>query len=129
MKVLIATKETQGRRANDFNWTNEGELVTFPTFECSRGFVDDDCGCHRSMSGTESLKATTTVQVVERDITIEDLTKRFLDMLREGKWDKISRGTELIRKAKEMAEEIIEVTEPFPPGVILERRTNFQVRN
>jgi hypothetical protein len=66
MKVLVATRETQGERRNDFCWVPEGELVTFPTFECDGDQSPDDrCGCHRSMTGVKSRKATTTFKVVE----------------------------------------------------------------
>jgi hypothetical protein len=65
MKVLVATKDTQGRRQNDFCFVPEGELVTFPTFECTSGTVDDHCGCGRSMTGVRCRKATTTFKVVE----------------------------------------------------------------
>jgi hypothetical protein len=36
MKVLVATDQTRGWRANDFCWTVEGELVFFPPLECAR---------------------------------------------------------------------------------------------
>ena len=67
MKVLVATNETQGARENDFCWTVEGELVFIPPIECGRGYVDDNCGCRRSMAGMVSWRATTTVKVVERE--------------------------------------------------------------
>ena len=67
MKVLAATRQTQGWRDNDFCSTVEGELVFFAPFECSRGFVDDDCGCRRSMAGLVRHRATTTIKVIERE--------------------------------------------------------------
>ena len=67
MKVLAATRQTQGWRDNDFCWTVEGELVFFAPFECSRGFVDDDCGCRRSMAGLVRHRATTTIKLIERE--------------------------------------------------------------
>jgi hypothetical protein len=65
MKVLVATEETQGRRPNDFCFTEEGELVLFGS-ECSRETIDGPCGCRRSLVGVRSGMATTTVRVVER---------------------------------------------------------------
>jgi hypothetical protein len=66
MKVLTATKETQGWRDNDFCCAVEGELVLFPPLECGRGSVDDGCGCRRSMAGLGSHLATTTIKVADR---------------------------------------------------------------
>ena len=67
MKILVATKEGQGQRKNDFCWAEEGEVVKFPS-ECDRETVDGRCGCRRSMSGANSLKGTKTMKVVEFDI-------------------------------------------------------------
>ena len=128
MKILVATKETQGRRTNDFCWCKEGELLMFSTFQCSGGFVDDECGCHRAMSGIETLTATTTMRVVEEDVAVEDLIKRIFDALRQGSWDKMFNDVTLLKKARTIVKEIIEITEEFPPGVVLERREGFQVR-
>ena len=72
MKILVATKETQGFRDSDFSWAREGELVRFDS-ECDRdkNRIDGGCGCRRSMVGLETGRATTTFKVVEMDITTE----------------------------------------------------------
>ena len=77
MKVLIATKETQGRRKSDFSHTTDGELVTFG-FECDRdrNNIDGGCGCRRTMVGIKSGRGTTTFMVSELDITRDELIKR-----------------------------------------------------
>jgi hypothetical protein len=67
IQVLTATRETQGRRDDDFCWTVEGELVLFTPMEYGHGDVNDRCGCLRSMAGVVSYCATTTVKVVERN--------------------------------------------------------------
>ncbi len=64
MKVLVATKETQGRRANDFCFAGINDLVRMP-IECSSGYIDDPCGCHRSWTSTLNNKYTTTCKVIE----------------------------------------------------------------
>ena len=68
MKVLVGTKDTQGKRKNDFSFTDEGELVTFGT-ECDREAVDGHCGCKRSLVGMKTRKGTTTFKVVEKKIS------------------------------------------------------------
>ena len=62
MYVLVATKETQGDRGNDYGWTVEGELVFVPTIECR----EPRCGCSRGFAGVSSHRATTTAMVVDR---------------------------------------------------------------
>ncbi len=78
IKWLIATKETQGQRPNDFNWCNEREVV-FTGFSCHNGETpDDSCGCGRSFSGLETSKGTTTMQVVALPWDPCDLIKAVL---------------------------------------------------
>lgn len=78
IKWLIATKETQGQRPNDFNWCNEREVV-FTGFSCHNGETpDDSCGCGRSFSGLETRKGTTTMQVVALPWDPCDLIKAVL---------------------------------------------------
>jgi len=69
MKVLVATKETQGERKSDFFWTEEGEYVYFG-FECCN---TESCGCSWSFSGMKSRKGTTTAKVIDASITKEML--------------------------------------------------------
>jgi len=62
MKLLVATTQTQGQRQNDFCWATPGEILHFGS-ECDREGIDGACGCKRSLSGLDSLKATTTMIV------------------------------------------------------------------
>ena len=64
MHVLVATKETQGRRDNDFSFVPEGELIKRPS-TCSNGTADDSCGCSRALSGVACHQSTTTVKVAD----------------------------------------------------------------
>lgn len=125
MKLLVATKETQGARANDFHGANENEIVVF-SFECDGETVDGSCGCRRAMTGVNSSGGTTTFKVVESDWTSEKLKNVFFQ-----RYKKI--GME-IEEAEEMSEEssldLIEVANQFSIGQIIERRGyDFQVRN
>ena len=51
MKVLVATKESQGELPGDYSWTVEGELVTAVVCECSS---PKKCGCGRGFPGLAS---------------------------------------------------------------------------
>lgn len=63
-QYLVATKEKQGVRSNDFSYADEGHIATFGSV-CDRATVDDKCGCKRAMVTPSNAKATTTVKVVE----------------------------------------------------------------
>lgn len=67
MKYLVATRETQGERANDFFFCLEGEPVHFGVICDGDSGADSSCGCSRSMIGLSSRKATTTVRVTDVD--------------------------------------------------------------
>lgn len=62
MKVIIATKETQGMRVWDMCYALEGELVMRPPVECHC----PDCPCERDMVGLGSRAGTTTFTVADR---------------------------------------------------------------
>ncbi len=85
MKALVATKETQGRRTNDFCHCVEGEYVTYG-FECDRETVDGVCGCKRSLLGFDSSKATTTFRVATADLTENRLRELLRDKLTREGW-------------------------------------------
>lgn len=126
MKYLIATKETQGRRKNDFIWADEGEFVRFGS-ECDGGFVDGHCGCRRSMRGVNSGKGTTTMKVVEIDDKVkkEIINKTASEFA--DHWG-VPKG-KAKRMANEDVEHIMNVLEEIPVGVIMEKRGDeFQSR-
>ena len=85
MKVLVATNEGQKQRKNDFSHTTEGEFVKFG-FECDGETVDGNCGCKRGMVGFDTLKATTTFKVTEKDISKENYISRLLESERRAGW-------------------------------------------
>jgi hypothetical protein len=121
MKVLVATEQTQGQRSNDFCWVPEGEMVRFG-MECDsdRGNPDGGCGCSRSMSGMKSHKATTTMMVVDKDITPEQYTNAVLESLKGGGW--IEKDATESEWATEDAEELLRVADGFDVGDIIEKR-------
>lgn len=128
MKVLVSTKKTQGQRANDFSFVEEDELV-MPSWTCSTGYADDNCGCRRDVAGIVIHKATTTMKVVERDITLAQLTKKIESALIESGFRDGDTRTRVILKEKTIAETatarartITEACERFSVGAVLEYR-------
>ncbi len=115
MKLLVATKQGQGKRTNDFFWANEGEIVRFG-MECDGEEVDGGCGCRRALSGIMTAKGTTTMEVAELPIDVEDLTNLMVVSLKLGGWDALK------DRAKDLAQEMINAAEPFPVGAVVERR-------
>jgi hypothetical protein len=125
MKVLVATSETQGQRDNDFCFVPEGELLHFG-FECDQETIDGTCGCRRSMSGLDCSKATTTIKVIESDITSEDLSKKITDFYINAWKMEENKAKEL---AKEEVKDLLRIVNSLEVGAILEKRgTKFQER-
>ena len=62
MKVLVATKRSQGMREWDMCFALEGELVMRPPVSCDC----PDCPCERDMIGLGSRSGTTTFTVANR---------------------------------------------------------------
>lgn len=84
MKVLVATKESQGEAPGDYAWTVDGELVTPVGGECSS---PSTCGCGRGFAGLASSRATTTAMVVElSELTRDQLWDAVSDSLERGGW-------------------------------------------
>ena len=83
MKVLVATRRTQGQRPDDFCFTLDGELVSLPVVVCKAR----DCGCERSMGGTATKRGTTTFTVADRAEIDVGIYRRLLrDDLVTGGW-------------------------------------------
>lgn len=116
MKFVTATYETQGNRVNDFQFCFEGEIV-FPGLVCSRGSVDDSCGCRRSLGGLLTRKAGTTFKVNELpDHHKEKLIHLIMVSEKDAGWP----GTEEMAQAR--VEQVDELLEEFLPGDIVEFR-------
>jgi hypothetical protein len=125
MHVLVATKETQGQRKNDFCHASDGEIVNF-VFECDGESVDGDCGCKRSMGGISTHKATTTVMVVEMSITQPKFIHRIRESLIKGGWAKV--GVDASELAVADAKELLRIANWYNIGDVLEKRGNKFVR-
>ena len=125
MKVLVATRNTQGQRGNDFCFVPEGEIVAFPAAECTGEKIDGSCGCRRSMEGIKSHKATTTVMVADNPrLSLFDLVEKILSY-RKAIGFKVSEGG-----AQLLAEDLWDIAQRHEVGTVLERRgKRFVVRN
>lgn len=129
MKLLVATKETQGKRKNDFCFCDEGEIVIFPVFECDRERIDGDCGCRRSMVGTKSRKATTTMKVIDSITTCAELENIIRQSLDNGGWLKLMDEKEIQKWITRDAKSLVELAASFNIGDIIEKRGNkFRAR-
>jgi hypothetical protein len=122
VKVLVATKITQGRRKNDFAHATDDELVTFSE-PCDGEPVDGTCGCQRSFSGLESLRATTTAIVVDRpDLTAESLASVVATSLTKSGYADILSADDLQKRARQDAAELLRIAAAFPLAAIVEKR-------
>ncbi len=122
MKVLVATKQTQGQRKNDFCFCTEGELVKFG-MECDGESVDGSCGCKRALCGMDTSKATTTMMVVDLPtVSPEGFRAKWHEaMTREG-W--LKHGTEDENRKWEADDcaELLRLAEFFAVGAVIEKR-------
>jgi hypothetical protein len=127
VKALVATKDGQGVRKNDFCWVPEGEIVHFP-FECDRDRDDVDayCGCRRSMVGIECAKATTTMKVEELDTTEQQVFEKLKRHYMED-WLMDEKRAE--KMARDELEDLKRIAKTFRAGAVLEKRgAVFQIR-
>jgi hypothetical protein len=120
MKLLVASRDTQGSRTNDFCWAEEGEIVTYGS-ECAEERVDGPCGCRRALRGVRTRKATTTFAVVERsDLSHLDLARLVAVSLVAGGWyPDVARAREA---SKVDALRLSAVALAHAEGTVLERR-------
>ena len=71
MKILVSRDAVQGDRYDDFQFTADGEPLSFPVVVCEGVDLDGEahaqrCGCERSFTGVESAKGTTLAVVEDR---------------------------------------------------------------
>lgn len=126
LRVLAATAETQGRRRNDFFWTTEGELVGPLLMECSSGTIDDACGCRRGLGGLTTHKVTTTVKVIEVEMTMDEYAAAIRSSHLAGGWAETVVTERLVQQH---AAEMLAVAARYEVGTVLERRgSEFNVR-
>ncbi len=115
MKVLVATRRTQGSRADDFHWGIDGELVWISEVcATDRRGVGKGCGCGRAFAGLVSHRAGTTAEV--RDIpemTMPEYEKALAAGLADAGWP--------ASWAPEMAREQARFAAGWDEGAVIER--------
>jgi hypothetical protein len=120
MRVLVATRQTQGERDDDFSETIEGELV-FDAGPCDESFRREtwDCTCSIGFCGLASGEFTTTAVVADLKVAPREFERLF----REGL------GPEGICAdcAKDMAQSARMFALRWPVGTVIERQ-QFDIR-
>ncbi|MGN6408755.1 MAG: DUF7715 family protein [Curtobacterium sp.] len=119
MRVMVATRESQGRRADDFDWCLDGELV-WVAEPCDRDRRGDlnSCGCGRAFAGMASHRSTTTAVIreipgLDRSGLTATLRMSLQDQGWPGAW------------AEELVEDLVRWGEAWPEGTVLERNLDF----
>jgi hypothetical protein len=121
MKVLTSTAASQGVRANDFDWTIEGELVWIG-WVCAKDRKNPDggCGCGRSFSGLSSHRATTTAQVRDLPFTRDDVLTALTGYLESAGY-----GTFEPSELVDEVDELLAIVSEWDVGTIIERRLDL----
>lgn len=122
MKILVATKETQGKRKSDFSHVEEGELIYFGSGPCDRDKddIDGGCGCMRAVVGIKTGMATTTFKVVETDLRPSEV----LALVKET-YVKSGFGKYMTEKDyMDETGELIMLASKYKVGSVMEKRGN-----
>ncbi len=123
MKLLTATHEGQGERDGDFCHAIEGELVLLGLV-CATDANDPDggCGCGRAFSGMSSMRATTTAQVRELDLTIDDLRVAVEAYLVSAGYAAHLAPVELSDLVEETVDDCVHLAHVWEVGTVVGRR-------
>jgi hypothetical protein len=114
MKALIATRQSQGARSDDFHWCTDGELVWLPD-PCPTGRRGGVCDCVRVFAGVSSHRRTTTAVVGQ----LEGLTIRScIDMVRYS----LAREGLSDAWVPRAVDRMLRLAEGTAEGVVLERK-------
>jgi hypothetical protein len=116
MKIITATRQTQGERSNDYDFCIDGELVMLPPVICDRDADDADggCGCGRGWAGLNSHRATTTAVVVDLAMSFDDYTEAIRSSLGQQGWPDV--------EAAAVAVELADLASHYPSGTVLGHR-------
>ena len=121
MKILTATGASQGARANDYEWTVEGELVWVEE-PCGwdRDDPDGGCGCGRGFFGLSSHRATTTALVRDLPMSRDDVVRAlggYYESAGYGRFD----PADLLKDV----DALLALVETWEVGTVVERRLDF----
>jgi hypothetical protein len=124
VRVLVATRETQGERDDDYCWTVDGELVRLPLADCA----NPACGCVRGFAGLSSHRATTTALIEEWSTLDPD---RYAELIRADLLDGFDDegDPEVEASIEEELDFLDTLLMLFPPGTVLQRHgPNVSIR-
>jgi len=118
MNVLVATNETLDETAYE---AAEGELVMFSAVSfgngCRSGKNDQRT---RKMIGMETHNETTTVKVIDTDITEDLFVEHLLISLDRASLLDYDSTEDMAERAMEHMRELLNVAATFPIGAVLE---------
>jgi hypothetical protein len=125
MKILVATKKTQGQRKSDFCHTIEGEMVIHASV-CNKDRnvknPDGGCGCNRSLVGVITHKATTTVEVADWSISKNQFIRDYIATLQDAGFYEAVKDKQQIGYIKIVAHDLLNNADRFEVGDVLEYR-------
>ena len=122
VRLLVATLRTQGDRDDDFARCEPGELVMPPVHACEEP-VDGPCGCRRSLVGVRTFEATTTVEVADLPMTMDELCDVVRRSLTAAGWLGCVDDAEVADQwVADIAWELVQAGARFATGTVLERR-------
>lgn len=123
MRVLVATRATQGARSSDSDDCVDGELVwMIDACPMSWRDPDGDCGCGRSFSGMSSLGSTTTAMVRELPgLSVADFESALRGCFEAKGWC----GCCTAHPLGEVVGDLLDLAASLPEGAVIERRVNY----
>ena len=117
MKVIVATRRTQGQVPGDYCWTVDGELVRVLSPECLK---PEACGCGRGFAGLASSRSTTAV-VVDLDLELASVIEAVRDALDREGWLAALDEAEQVAEVVHHVSAIAEVAASYPTGTVVRR--------
>jgi hypothetical protein len=121
MKVLVATKQTQGTRRGDLFLADEGELLRAPVYSREGPQAANPFGALPvPFIGVLSNRGTTTFKLAEAGIDARRLSDLLVNSYLESGWDG-DVAQEMTRESLRLAEE---AADQYAVGQVLERSGN-----
>lgn len=129
MRVLVATRRTNGTLPGDYDYCVEGEIVYLQE-PCARDRQDPDrggCGCGRGFAGTNSHRATTTAEVIDSELDESDVREALRSSLEAGGWldPTLIPADQASRMVGESMAYMSRIAEHFPVGSVVRRRVSM----
>ena len=118
MKVIVATRRSQGELEDDYAWTLDGELVHLPMLVCA---TPDVCGCDRGFAGVSSHRATSTAEVADRELGRDDVVSAVAHSLADGGWFPEAEAHHALLAARDLVEPLLELADRLPVGTVVRR--------